>query len=67
MAYLCKECGHRTMTSGNMGECPACGGYDLVKRDLVLKEKELPKKWRLVLLVGLWSYLLVLIIRKLFL
>jgi predicted ATP-dependent serine protease len=67
MAYYCKDCSYRGVTSGQLGECPACGSYNIVKRSLELEEKSPPAKWRLVVLVLLWIWLIALILRKLIL
>jgi predicted ATP-dependent serine protease len=64
MAYYCKDCSYRGVTSGQLGECPACGSYNIVKRALVREEKKPPARWRLVVLALLWSYLIVLLIGK---
>ena len=65
MAYYCKACSYRGMKSGHLGECPACGSYDIVKDSAAAKEKTVPTKWRLVVLVLLWSCLAIMIIEKL--
>lgn len=65
MAYLCKDCSYRGMKSGQLGECPACGSYNIVKHTAVLGEKPPPAKWRLVVLVLLWGLFFTLIIGKL--
>jgi hypothetical protein len=64
MKYYCTDCSYSGSTSGQSGECPACGSFSLVRRK---KEEEAPppSKWRLALLIGLWSYLIILIIWKL--
>ena len=64
MAYLCKDCSYRGIKSGQLGECPACGSRNLAKRTMTFKEQPRPTKWRLVVLVALWSFLIVLIIGK---
>jgi DNA-directed RNA polymerase subunit RPC12/RpoP len=62
--YYCSDCSYSGNTSGHAGECPACGSFALVRRK---KEEETapPPKWRLALLIGLWSCLIILVIRKL--
>lgn len=65
MAYHCKDCSYRGEKSGQLGECPACGSYNIVKRSSTLKEQPPPTKWRLVVLVLLWGGLIAMIIRKL--
>ena len=65
MAYHCKDCSYRGEKSGQLGECPACGSYNIVKRSSTLLEQPPPTKWRLVVLVLLWGGLIAMIIRKL--
>jgi transposase len=65
MAYLCKDCSYRGKKSGQLGECPACGSHNIAKRPMAFKEQPAPTKWRLVVLVGLWGFLIALIIGKL--
>jgi predicted ATP-dependent serine protease len=67
MAYYCKDCSYRGKTSGQLGECPACGSYNIVKRSQARKEQTSPAKWRLVVLVLLWTLFIALILRKLIL
>jgi len=64
MAYYCKDCSYRGKTSGQVGECPACGSFNLQK-DIEQEKKPPPAKWRLVVLAVLWGYLIALIIWKL--
>jgi predicted ATP-dependent serine protease len=65
MAYHCKDCSYRGTRSGQMGECLACGSFNVVKRPMVLTEQAQPKKWRLVLLIALWCVLITMVIGKL--
>ncbi len=64
MKYYCRACSYSGNASGTSGECPGCGSYALVrsKREAAA---EAPPKWRLALLIGLWTYLIILIIWKL--
>lgn len=64
MAYICKDCSYRGVTSGQLGECPACGSYNLERRLIVAEDKP-PAKWRLQLLIALWVILIAMIIGKL--
>ena len=64
MTFLCKDCSYRGITSGQAGECPACGSFDLARASRKEDEKP-PGKWRLVVLGALWAYLIALIIWKL--
>ena len=65
MAYFCTDCSYRGKVSGQVGECPACGSFNLVKRQTTVEAKPPPGKWRLVVLVLLWGYLIAMIIWKL--
>ncbi len=63
MAYYCSDCSYRGNTSGQSGECPACGSFNLTRGQQQTDEPR-PARWRLVLLIGLWGYLIALIIWK---
>ena len=66
MAHHCKDCSYRGEKSGQLGECPACGSFNIVQRSSnVVKEQPSAANWRLVVLVLLWSCLIVMVIRKL--
>jgi predicted ATP-dependent serine protease len=66
MAYYCEDCSYGGKQSGQLGECPACGSFKLIKlHQKNKKDKPAPTKWRLALLVALWGYLIGLIIWKL--
>jgi predicted ATP-dependent serine protease len=65
MAYHCKDCSYRGQKSGQLGECPACGSYNIVKRSLEFEDQAPPAKWRVVVLVLLWGCLIAMIIGKL--
>ena len=58
MTLYCNDCSYRGKTSGQGGECPACGSFNLTRGQTTSNEPP-PAKWRLVLLVGLWSYLII--------
>lgn len=64
MAYTCKDCSYRGISSGQAGACPACGSFNLVRKGT---KDEAPKSSRLrvSLLIALWVYLIGLIIWKL--
>lgn len=64
MKYYCSDCSYRGNTGGQSGECPACGSYNLTLRQRP-QEQAPPPRWRLVVLIGLWAYLIALIIWKL--
>lgn len=64
MAYLCKDCSYHGTKSGQLGECPACGSYNIVKHSTAPSKQPPPAKWRLVVLVLLWVLLFILIIGK---
>ena len=65
MAYHCKDCSYRGVKSGHLGECPACGSRNLEKHSVKFNEQAPQAKWRLAILVLLWTFLIVLIIGKL--
>ena len=65
MRYHCNACSYSGRTSGPAGECPACGSYALVRRSQQEADSPAPARWRLVLLVCLWGYLIALVIWKL--
>jgi hypothetical protein len=65
MAYYCKDCSYRGITSGQGGECPACGSYRIHRETAVTEKKKPPGKLRPILLVILWAYLIVHLIWKL--
>ena len=65
MDYTCKDCSYRGAKSGQDGACPACGSYNLVRGSLEPEQTTRPRKWRLVVLALLWTYLLAMIIWKL--
>ena len=65
MAYSCSACSYRGQTTGTAGECPACGSYDL-KRKLLQQPEAPPSKWRIYLLVALWSCFIGLVAWKIF-
>jgi predicted ATP-dependent serine protease len=64
MTYFCNDCSYRGKKSGQGGECPACGSFNLVSSK-AQQEEPPPAKWRLVLLAVLWAYLIAMIIWKL--
>jgi predicted ATP-dependent serine protease len=66
MAYFCKDCSYRGKKSGQLGECPACGSFNIAK-DTALPDKQptTTGKWRLIVLALLWLLLITLIIGKL--
>lgn len=65
MTYYCSDCSYRGKKSGALGECPACGSYNLVKRQAGDDHKTAkPARWRLVVVTLLWGYLLALVAWK---
>lgn len=64
MAYYCNDCSYRGTTSGQAGECQACGSFNISRGQATEKEAP-PGKIRLVILVALWAYLIGMIIWKL--
>jgi hypothetical protein len=61
MAFYCKDCSYRGKKSGQLGECPACGSYNIDNRSLPFRKQPAPAKWRLIVLVLLWGCLLAMI------
>jgi len=66
MAYICTDCSYRGTTSGQLGECPACGSFAISKTGGKDNKKRPPSKAHLFLLFALWSYLLGMIAWKLY-
>ena len=64
MIYTCKDCSYRGKKSGQDGSCLACGSFN-IGRPSAAEEKPGPGKLRMGLLIGLWAYLIALIIWKL--
>ena len=64
MAYYCTDCSYRGTTSGQVGECPACGSFNISNTQKSKKEKP-QRKVQLAILVALWTYLIALIAWKL--
>jgi predicted ATP-dependent serine protease len=65
MDYFCKDCSYRGKKSGQDGACPACGSFNISRQKAEQKTVRKNNKLRLVILVGLWVYLIGLIIWKL--
>ena len=65
MAFICRDCSYRGMKSGQGGQCPACGSFNLKVQDAKPEEQEPPPRWRLALLASLWATLLLMIAWKL--
>jgi len=65
MAYYCADCSYRGATSGQVGECPACGSYNISKIKRGQKQQTKRSKLSLAALIVLWSILIALIIWKL--
>ncbi len=65
MTYRCRDCSYKGPTSGPAGECPGCGSFALSRERAQEAERHSPR-WRLLLLAGLWTCLIILIVRKLY-
>ncbi len=65
MAYYCTDCSYRGTTSGQVGECPACGSFKIGKVGGKEKSSE-HSKIRLIILIALWTYLAGLITWKVY-
>lgn len=64
MSYTCKDCSYRGKKIGPNGSCLACGSFNLNKPRMQ-REPAKHGKLRISLLIGLWVYLIGLIIWKL--
>ncbi len=66
MAYICKDCSYRGVSSAASGQCPACGSFHLaVQSARIEADDKTPARWRIALLIVLWTILLVMIAWKL--
>ena len=66
MAFYCKDCSYRGKTSGQGGQCPACGSFNVSAGGVSRGEKpEGPPRWHKIALVASWSLLAIVIIWKL--
>ena len=65
MSYHCKDCSYRGSSCGQGGACPACGSFNLHKIGTRVEEQQAPSRLSLAILIGLWSWLLVLVAWKL--
>jgi hypothetical protein len=67
MAYICNDCSYRGVSSGQDGECPACGSFDLRSNNsqAATESPSMWPLWRLRLLVALWTVLIIMIAWKL--
>jgi predicted ATP-dependent serine protease len=64
MAFYCNECTYRGKVSGQLGECPACGSFNISMLVGLDQEENKLKPWRLKLLWVLWGILAATIIWK---
>jgi hypothetical protein len=68
MPYFCKACSYRGNASDAGGACPACGSFNVSGGRVAQAATEEPlisARWRIVLLAGLWSVLIVMVVWKL--
>jgi hypothetical protein len=65
MPFACKDCTYRGATTGKAGECLACGSHNIENRPYVERVEKTPSRWRIALLIALWTYLIATIIWKL--
>ncbi len=67
MIYTCKDCSYRGKKSGQDGSCPACGSFNISLKSAAQESPGAgkPGTLRMALLIGLWAYLIALIIWKL--
>lgn len=64
MNYTCKDCSYRGKKCSQDGSCLACGSFNLAKAKSQAEPVK-SGKLRVTLLIGLWVYLIGLIIWKL--
>lgn len=67
MAYHCSDCSYRGKRGGPMGECPACGSFNL-SLEGAQRADAVPatvSKFRMTLLVAVWAVFLGLLAWKL--
>lgn len=64
MNYNCKDCSYIGKSSSGDGSCLACGSFNLARKSRS-EEAQRPGRWRLMLLLALWTYLAGLILWKL--
>jgi predicted ATP-dependent serine protease len=64
MLYFCRDCSYRGNSSGQGGNCPACGSFN-IEHARKEEEKEPERKLHVIILVALWTYLIALILWKL--
>jgi predicted ATP-dependent serine protease len=65
MKYYCRECSYRGKKSGQSGECPACGSFNIGQGKHKVEKKKPNGTLRLVILIVLWTFLIAVIVRKL--
>ncbi|MCB1855644.1 MAG: hypothetical protein KDI05_12240 [Halieaceae bacterium] len=65
MSYFCKDCSYRGNKSGQDGACPACGSFNISRQAARAQSTPKYNRLRIVLLIGLWGYLIGLILWKL--
>ncbi|MDX1735699.1 MAG: hypothetical protein R3228_15100 [Halioglobus sp.] len=59
MAYYCRDCSYTGKAKSQTGACPACGSFNYGIRGAAGEQAPAPKRWRLVLVILLWGYLMV--------
>ena len=65
MAYYCNDCSYRGKVSGQGGQCPACGSFNVSVGRTQTEEQEGPPPWHKPALITSWALLLILIAWKL--
>lgn len=66
MQYFCKDCSYRGNASGQDGACPACGSFKVGRESSEATGRiQAAGKWRMTLLVSLWTALIVMVAWKL--
>jgi predicted ATP-dependent serine protease len=66
MQYFCKDCSYRGNLSGQDGACPACGSFKVSREsNEPTGSTQAAGRWRMTLLVTLWTWLIVMVAWKL--
>ncbi len=67
MPYFCKACSYRGNASDDGGACPACGSFNVSGSRVAQTATEplISARWRVTLLAGLWTVLIVMVAWKL--
>ena len=60
MSYVCRECGYKGKKRSSQGHCPACDSANYRRLDSGPSDSENAGSppWKLVMVVGLWAWLI---------